>query len=369
LHLICLVTILLRLLELGLSLPVALFLVYNHGVLQPDAPSAYTSCSQVSDEVQFYVIWSWIYLAGIFLFCVCSITQEISVFIASSIGTPSNSHLRQDTISTIYAVKLYLMPPFQFLITVLVFFVMAFTRDGLLRCLVEFGGDDTWLERHLWTLVACTSGVITMMVVELIIYGILYFSRASGLLWHKASDEVRRNHHSELTVLDEEEELQQKDEEWQRRCARCCCCCGICCCFAFGGTDLDKNDFASAGHVLTDLFDAGGNLDIVFSDVYMAWQLLKLVQKQRRRETLRALQQEATVKGFKELATTSSELFTEDGHSMLALAADRFTSDINHPDDTGTGRAGGRPQLRSTLQSIRGKLQNSFRMWVSKCIT
>ena len=340
--------------EAGLSVPIAVFLAANRREVDyfQDATdnSSNQECMEVKSRIQFYVLLAWLALFALYTFCICSIVQEVIAFISSGVGTPSEPHLRHKTLSSIYFIKLYFMPLFELLVFALIFFTSIFTRDELLRCLATFDGH-TRLENYIWTLLPCYIGLSAMLMTELVTYTLVHFSRFGGFLWNKARK-------SRGVVEDLEQQLAMKDEQWQKRCSRLCCCCGLCCCFSFGGTDLERSDFASIGHILTDLFDDGGNLDIVPSDVFMAWQLLKLVQRQRQHETMRVLQQQASKSGLNELAASTKDMFMNygAGPEILATAADKMARGNSAQSNFSTDELPGRKPLMQNLPSIRGTL-------------
>jgi hypothetical protein len=82
------------------------------------------------------------------------------------------------------------------------------------------------------------------------------------------------------------------EELWHNRCATFCRCLSISTCFLFGGRDIETGDYTDISRAMADYFETGGVLDLVPSDIAIGFVMLQRVQRQRILEARRRVLQE-----------------------------------------------------------------------------
>eukprot|EP00581_Thalassiosira_minuscula_P001136 CAMPEP_0183734882 /NCGR_PEP_ID=MMETSP0737-20130205/45033_1 /TAXON_ID=385413 /ORGANISM="Thalassiosira miniscula, Strain CCMP1093" /LENGTH=804 /DNA_ID=CAMNT_0025968495 /DNA_START=326 /DNA_END=2740 /DNA_ORIENTATION=+ len=247
------------------------------------------------------------YLVVSVIFAVFTICLSIRLYQVSGRGSPTEPERRKG-IGRLFACMVILTPAGLTMLAVVGIIGVTFL-DSRLRCVGHPGSKPTWF--HLLITILCFQSL------EVLIYGIF--------LWNWIKFELQRR-----IIAGAPKTIESKAEEWDNSCKCCCKYTALFCCFSFGGKGIKDEDFSSMATVLAELFDDGGTLDIVGSDVYVACMAIAMEQEEEKRRCIERLKMEAgddpDVLSLLDQATTSNAVTLP--ASVLAIFNVAVTRDI-----------------------------------------
>jgi hypothetical protein len=324
-------------------------------------------CAQ-RDYHKNYPLWLLGYQTSSLLYCLTSIVTELALVRASSLGTPTEPHGRNQRVRKILEMKLVALN----LINAAILAVGIYTANAVRLYYIchslhnndddnndinadnyNFENDEyeywfasdvddatsggngntnslnTQFPRSWWfclsMLLLCQAMEVLMGLLSICV--VCRLPKASGASTPSASGLLHNDPSS--TVLDgssprTEHNLHHEsyygpmEELWQTRCRTCCKVSGLLTCYLFGGRDLHTTgDFTQIATILTDyLEDGGGILDIVASDVVMGFMLLWRIQTQRQVQARQRLLEQVSFSTRNRIASSNNNNNSNSIHSL-----------------------------------------------------
>jgi len=266
LSIVCILTATLRLVEFILLIPAATFTFQKY--LAPSDECFGNKAGKTRAGVIPVP-----YLVISLFFAALTVLLSVAMYRISGRGSPTQPELRKK-LGSLFAYQLFVMPFVLLMIAGVGISGVIYIR-GRIECVGYTGNKPSW---YSFLITVLTFQCFEVFVYMMIILGWLKFE-----LRHRIMPKNK----------DVPKSIEEKTKEWDRCCKCCCKYTALCCCFSFGGRGIQNENFSSMACVLAELFDDGGTLDIVASDIIAAFQGLSMEQEEKKRKSVERLKEEA----------------------------------------------------------------------------
>jgi len=207
------------------------------------------------------------------VFAAFTVCLSARIYQVSGRGSPTQPEFRKG-IGRLFACMVFVKPLVLAILTGWGIYGVAYLNSRL-KCIGHVGRKPYWYY-------LCIT-VVSFQCFEVLIYAIFLYFWIKWELKHK----IKPKGKSALM------KTERKAEDWDRRCKCCCKYTSRFCCFSFGGRGIQDEDFSSAAWVLAELFTSGGTLDIVASDVIIAFMAIGIEQEEEKQRCIERLKAEA----------------------------------------------------------------------------
>ena len=310
LGIICIVTATIRLLEFIFVIPAAALTFGEYLDHSPNNDAASECIGNRSGKNRAGII-PVPYLALSLFFATLSLVLSLVTYKISGKGSPTQPEVRQG-LGKLFACQLFVMPLLLLVLAGVGTSGVVYLRERV-ECIGYLGQKPKWY-KYLIAAISCQ--YVEVCVYALVIFGWLRFELRRRTLPRKQ---------------DAPKTIEETAKEWNS-CSQCCCgVTALCCCFSFGGRGIQDEDLSSMARTLTDLFDDGGTLDIVASDVIAGLMAISLEQEEEKRRCIEQLKKDIKasqhpeeaggIDGLGEATTSRAVVLTEQLKALLRIAA------------------------------------------------
>ena len=298
LAIVCIVTATIRLLEFVFLIPAAALTFEEY---LDNSPNASACIGDRSGKNRAGII-PIPYLALSLFFASLGVILSFVMHKISGRGSPTQPELREG-LGRLFACQLFVMP-------VLLLVLAAAGTSGVvylherIQCVGYLGTKPKWY-KYLIAAISC-------QYFEVCVYAIVIIAWLRFELRRRI---IPRKKNAPKTI-------EEQAKEWNEFCQCCCGATALCCCFSFGGRGIRDEDFGSMARTLSELFDDGGTLDIVASDIVAGLMAMSLEQEDEKRRCVEELKKDMKNPRIGELdeATTSrAVVLTEQLKALLRL--------------------------------------------------
>ena len=288
LHLPCLLASGLRIIQLGLLIPIWLHLCSEanamggwYKYLLYD-PSNDPSCR----HSHFFPIMLVTYAIASTIAALIGLALELRLFRVSSWGTPTEPGDRTKKVESLLEFKLVPFSIAQALIVLTGVCAVCGFAARYNHCAPENNDDfwqdmNAWLEgdyeedttshrRSWWWLAYALLLLLQLIEVQVAAFFVRGLMQQPVVTSASSQNYHPHHHHHELA-----------EEMWVERCTNLCQCLGMSTCFFFGGREISLGDYGDIARAMADYFETGGVLDLVPSDVAAGALVLQRIQRQR----------------------------------------------------------------------------------------
>ena len=302
LAIICIVTAAIRLLEFVFLVPAAALTFEEY---LENSPNASDCIGNRSDKNRAGII-PVPYLALSMFFAFLSVFLSLVTYRISGKGSPTQPEMRRG-IGTLFVCQQFVMPTLLLILAASGTSGVVYLR-GRIQCIGYLGTKPKWY-KYLIAAISCQ--YFEVCVYAVVIFAWLRFELTRRLL--------PRNPDAPKTIED-------KAKEWNECCQCCCGATALCCCFSFGGRGIRDEDFGSMARTLPELFDDGGTLDIVASDIVAGLMAISLEQEEEKRKCIEQLKKDIkatreteVIDGLDEASTSRAVVLTEQLKALLRI--------------------------------------------------
>jgi len=234
-----------------------------------------------------------------------SLYIEVQILKVSSIGSPTQSNLRQVPLAKYVETKILWLPIFQSIVFMLGVLSLHSARISE-KC------ENANVTRQFWFIDVCI--LLSSQAAELIVS----FLGSFTCLLHRCTLSRRRRAGGSDVFAHTHGSV---EDAWEDRCRCICACLARSTCFLFGGSEVDMGEYDQIARVLADYFEGfhGARVDLVASDIVVGIAMLQKLQKQRRFETLSRLQHnDVSEHSFDSKGTQQLNLATNPSTALLS---------------------------------------------------
>lgn len=302
LAIVCIVTATIRLLELVFLIPAAALTFEEY---LDNSPNASECIGNRSGKNRAGII-PIPYLALSLFFASLGVVLSFVMHRISGNGSPTQPELRKG-LGRLFACQLFVMP-------LLLLMLAAAGTSGVVylhervQCVGYLGTKPNWY-RYLIAAISCQ--YFEVCVYTFVVIAWLRFELRRRI--------IPRKPNAPKTI-------EEKAKDWNECCQCCCGVTALWCCFSFGGRGIRGEDFSSMARTLAELFDDGGTLDIVASDIVAGLMAISLEQEDEKRRCIDQLKKDMKdqsgaegIGGLDEATTSRAAVLTEQLKALLRL--------------------------------------------------
>ena len=302
LAIVCIVTATIRLLEFVFLIPAAALTFEEYLGNSPDASACIGNRSGKNRAGIIPIP----YLALSLFFASLGMILSLAMHRISGRGTPTQPELRKG-LGRLFACQLFVMPLLLLILAAVGTSGVVYLHERI-QCVGSLGAKPKWY-KYLIATISCQ--YFEVCVYTIVIIAWLRFELRRRI--------IPRKPHGAKTI-------EEKAQEWNERCQCCCGATALCCCFSFGGKGIREEDFGSMARTLAELFDDGGTLDIVASDIVAGLMAISLEQEDEKRRCIEELKKDIKdpqkaegIGGLDEATTSRAVVLTEQLKALLRL--------------------------------------------------
>mmetsp|Transcript_12963 Transcript_12963/g.24767 ORF Transcript_12963/g.24767 Transcript_12963/m.24767 type:complete len:553 (-) Transcript_12963:1095-2753(-) len=281
---ICILNGIMRILELLLLLP-AMTLTFVEYIERID-----DDCFGHRSHVTRIGIIPVPYLGLSSFFATFTICLSMWIYVVSGRGSPTEPESRRG-IGRLFVCMVFVTPLILAVLTCGGILGTSYV-DSRLKCVGHLDGSKP----HWYYMMVA---ILAFQCFEVLVYAICLWKWIKFELRERIKGGRRKNL-TTITTTPQSSEA-RRAEEWDKKCKCCCKYTAFFCCFSFGGRGIRHEDFSSMASFLAELFSSGGTLDVVASDVIVAFMAIAMKQEEEKRVCIERWKEEAGEDGGADL--------------------------------------------------------------------